>query len=82
MRGTATTLKVAKAAAKTKLTGVLKAGAKGVSGKALKVYAQKKGKKWIKVANDQDRQGRQVRAEAERHHQAEVPRDVPRQRRA
>ena len=50
VRGTATTLKVAKAGAKTKLTGVLKAGAKGVSGKALKVYAQK-GKKWIKVAN-------------------------------
>jgi hypothetical protein len=56
VRGTVTKLKVAKAGGKTKLSGALKAGSKGVSGKIVKVYAQK-GKKWIKVGKTRTGKG-------------------------
>jgi hypothetical protein len=56
VRGTVTTLKVTKAAGKTKLTGLLKAGQQGLTGKKVKVLALKGGK-WVGVAKTKSGKG-------------------------
>jgi hypothetical protein len=56
VRGTVTTLKVTKAAGKTKLTGLLKAGQQGLAAKKLKVLALKGGK-WVGVGKTKTGKG-------------------------